>query len=83
MRELVTSLVFEVDHPDSQQQKLQRVASLTQEAREVRFVPVDFRRGDLAYALEALNSLVVGKRKVRTSGDRVGFTFRQRGYTPT
>lgn len=52
MRELVTSLVFEVDHPDSQQQKLQRVASLTLEAREVRFVPVDFRGGDLAHALE-------------------------------
>ena len=53
MRELVTSLVFEVDHPDSQQQKLQRVASLTREAREARSVPVDFSRGDLAHALEA------------------------------
>ena len=53
MPELVTSLVFEVDHPDSQQQKLQRVASLTREAREVRFVPVDFTRDDLAHALEA------------------------------
>jgi len=53
MRELARSLVFEVDHPDSQQQKLRRVASLTQHAREVRFVPVDFRRGDLARALEA------------------------------
>jgi methyltransferase (TIGR00027 family) len=53
MRELVTSLVFEVDHPDSQQQKLQRVASLSQEAREIRFVPVDFKRGDLAHALKA------------------------------
>jgi methyltransferase (TIGR00027 family) len=53
MRELVTSLVFEVDHPDSQLQKRERVASLTREAREVRFVPVDFRRGDLARALEA------------------------------
>jgi methyltransferase (TIGR00027 family) len=52
MRELARSLVFEVDHPDSQQQKLERVASLTREAREVRFVPVDFRRGDLAQALE-------------------------------
>src|SRR5207253_7405602 len=31
MGELVTSLVFEVDHPDSQQQKLQRLASLTRE----------------------------------------------------
>src|SRR5215468_1628160 len=53
MRELVTALVFEVDHPDSQQQKLQRIASLTREAREVRFVPLDFRCGDLAQALEA------------------------------
>jgi methyltransferase (TIGR00027 family) len=52
MRELATSLVFEVDHPDSQRQKIERVASLTREAREVRFVPVDFRRGDLAHALE-------------------------------
>jgi methyltransferase (TIGR00027 family) len=52
MRELAQSLVFEVDHPDTQQEKLQRVASLTQEAREVRFVPVDFARGDLAQALE-------------------------------
>ncbi len=53
MRELATSLVFEVDHPDTQRQKLQRVASLTREARDVRFVPVDFRGGDLAHALEA------------------------------
>ena len=53
MRELVKAVVFEVDHPDSQQQKLQRVAPLTLEAREVRFVPLDFRRGDLAQALEA------------------------------
>jgi methyltransferase (TIGR00027 family) len=53
MRELGTSLVFEVNHPDSQQQKLQWVASLTREAREVRFVPVDFGRGDLAHALAA------------------------------
>jgi methyltransferase (TIGR00027 family) len=53
MRELATSLVFEVDHPDSQHQKRQRVASLTLAAREVRFVPLDFRLGNLAYALEA------------------------------
>ena len=53
MRELVTAVVFEVDHPDSQQQKRERVASLTREAREVRFVPLDFRHGDLAQALEA------------------------------
>jgi methyltransferase (TIGR00027 family) len=53
MRELVTSLVFEVDHPDSQRQKVERVASLTRAAREVRFVPVDFGRGNLAHALES------------------------------
>jgi len=53
MPELGTSLVFEVDHPDTQQQKLQRVASLAREARDVHFVPVDFGRGGLALALEA------------------------------
>jgi methyltransferase (TIGR00027 family) len=53
MRELVGAVVFEVDHPDSQQLKLQRIASLTQEAGEVRFVPLDFRHGDLMQALEA------------------------------
>jgi methyltransferase (TIGR00027 family) len=53
MPELVRAVVFEVDHPDSQQQKLQRVAPLTLEAREVRFVPLDFRHGDLAHGLEA------------------------------
>jgi len=52
MRELAASVVFEVDHSDSQQQKLQRVAALKREAREVRFVPVDFRSGDLEHALE-------------------------------
>jgi methyltransferase (TIGR00027 family) len=53
MRELEEAVVFEVDHPDSQQQKVQRVAPLTLKAREVRFVPLDFRQGDLARALEA------------------------------
>jgi len=53
MPELARAVVFEVDHPDSQRQKLQRVAPLTLEAREVRFVPVDFRHGNLAEALEA------------------------------
>jgi len=52
MQELAMTVVFEVDHPDSQRQKLQRVASLKREAREVRFVPLDFRHGDLAKALE-------------------------------
>ena len=53
MRELARAVVFEVDHPDSQRQKIQRVAPLTQEAREIRFVPLDFSHGDLAQALEA------------------------------
>jgi methyltransferase (TIGR00027 family) len=53
MRELARSVVFEVDHPDSQQVKVRRVAPLTLEAREVRFVPLDFKRGGLAQALEA------------------------------
>jgi len=53
MRELSMAVVYEVDHPDSQQQKLRRIAPLTLEAREVRFVPLDFRHGDLAQALEA------------------------------
>src|SRR6187399_3082945 len=41
MPELVKTVVFEVDHPDSQQQKLRRVAPLALQAREVRFVPLD------------------------------------------
>ena len=53
MRELVSAVVFEVDHPDSQQQKRQRIAALSCEAREVRFVPLDFSLGGLAQALEA------------------------------
>jgi len=52
MPELLKTVVFEVDHPDSQQQKLRRVAPLTLQAREVRFVPLDFRTGDLAKELE-------------------------------
>ena len=58
MRELVRAVVFEVDHPDSQQQKLQRVAPLTLEAREVRFVPLDFRHDDLAQATVRLPDLL-------------------------
>jgi methyltransferase (TIGR00027 family) len=53
MRELASATVFEVDHPDTQRQKLQRVAPLTLEAREIHFVPLDFTHGDLAQALEA------------------------------
>jgi methyltransferase (TIGR00027 family) len=53
MHELARSAVFEVDHPDTQRQKRQRVAPLTLEAREIHFVPLDFTHGDLAQALEA------------------------------
>jgi methyltransferase (TIGR00027 family) len=53
MRELAGAVVFEVDHPDSQRQKRERVGRLTLEAREIRFVPLDFSYGDLAQALEA------------------------------
>ncbi|HWO13397.1 MAG TPA: class I SAM-dependent methyltransferase [Polyangiaceae bacterium] len=45
--------VFEVDHPDTQAVKRQRVAALTRSARSVAFVPVDFERDDLVRALGA------------------------------
>ena len=51
MPELADSLVLEVDHPDSQADKRTRVAALTQRAREVRFLPVDFARDSLRDAL--------------------------------
>lgn len=51
MPELADATVFEVDHPDSQAAKRARVASLSQLAREVRFVPVDFTRDELGRAL--------------------------------
>jgi methyltransferase (TIGR00027 family) len=53
MPELAGAVVFEVDHPDSQRDKRARVARLTQTARELRFVPVDFARDDLDAALAA------------------------------
>lgn len=51
MPELRNATVFEVDHPNTQRDKRARVGSLTQEAREVKFVPVDFTRDDLADCL--------------------------------
>lgn len=53
LSELRDAVVFEVDHPDTQRPKRERVAALTQAAREVRFVPVDFTRDDLGRSLEA------------------------------
>jgi methyltransferase (TIGR00027 family) len=53
MPELRDVIVFEVDHPDSQREKQARAAALELSAREVRFVPVDFRRDRLDDALAA------------------------------
>jgi len=53
MAELEDSVVFEVDHPASQRDKRFRAERLKPTAREVRFVPVDFTRDDLAEALSA------------------------------
>lgn len=53
MPELADTIVFEVDHPDSQRRKRERAASLRPTAREVRFVPVDFTRDRFADALAA------------------------------
>jgi methyltransferase (TIGR00027 family) len=49
--ELAGAVVFEVDHPASQQAKRERSASLTPAAREIRFVPVDFGRDDVGVRL--------------------------------
>jgi len=51
MPELADTLVLEVDHPDSQADKRERVAALTPKAREVRFLAVDLAREPLAEAL--------------------------------
>ncbi len=53
MPELRDTVVFEVDHPDSQREKRARSASLPRRARDVRFVPVDFERDNLDNALAA------------------------------
>ncbi len=53
MAELADTIVFEVDHPDSQRRKRERTASLQPAAREIRFVPVDFARDRLDDALAA------------------------------
>jgi methyltransferase (TIGR00027 family) len=53
MPELRDTVVFEVDHPDSQRDKRARLGALTTLARDVRFVPVDFEKDDLNAALDA------------------------------
>jgi methyltransferase (TIGR00027 family) len=47
MPELRDTVVFEVDHPDSQREKVQRAQALPALARQVRFVPVDFTKDAL------------------------------------
>jgi methyltransferase (TIGR00027 family) len=49
--ELANTVVYEVDHPASQAAKRDRAASLPVAAREIRYVPVDFRTDNLAEAL--------------------------------
>jgi methyltransferase (TIGR00027 family) len=53
MPELADTIVFEVDHPDSQRRKRERAGSLKLAARDLRFVPVDFTRDRLEDALAA------------------------------
>lgn len=53
MPEVAPAVVYEVDHPDTQSLKQQRTAGLTPLAKEVRFVPVDFTREDMASKLYA------------------------------
>ncbi|MFT3923175.1 MAG: class I SAM-dependent methyltransferase [Myxococcales bacterium] len=53
MPELASTVVFEVDHPDSQREKRDRVSGLSQRAKEVRFVAVDFAHDSLEQALQA------------------------------
>lgn len=53
MPELDGAVVFEVDHPDSQRMKRERVSAMLPSAKEVRFVAVDFTRDSLADALAA------------------------------
>jgi methyltransferase (TIGR00027 family) len=51
MSELTHAIVFEVDHPASQDDKRQRAAALTPMTEDLRFVPVDFARDALDAAL--------------------------------
>lgn len=53
MPELAAVHVFEVNHPSTQAYKRERVGSRRAEARDVRFVAVDFARDSLEDALKA------------------------------
>jgi methyltransferase (TIGR00027 family) len=49
--ELKDTIVFEVDHSDTQAMKKEKASGLPALAREVRFVPVDFSKDDLSSCL--------------------------------
>ena len=51
MSELRNVAVIEVDHPDTQREKRERVGKLTPAANDIRFVPVDFQHDSLDAAL--------------------------------
>ena len=53
MEELSKTTVFEIDHPATQRYKRARAGALPTAARELRYVPVDFERDDLACSLDA------------------------------
>jgi len=53
MPELSETIVFEVDHPDTQAYKRERTRDLAPLAREVRFCAIDFERETLADVLRA------------------------------
>jgi len=53
MRELENVSVFEVDHPDSQDEKRARARELNPVSRDIRFVPVNFEHDALDTALAA------------------------------
>jgi len=53
MAELGGVEVFEVDHPDTQAGKRERACHVTQTAASLRFVAMNFERGDLGSALQA------------------------------
>jgi methyltransferase (TIGR00027 family) len=53
MTELAGVDVFEIDHPASQRDKLDRLGTQTSPARAVHFVPVDFGRDSLEALLES------------------------------
>lgn len=53
MPELAQAVVFEVDHPATQDFKKEKISGLKPLAKEVRFVPMDFTKDDLGSKLQA------------------------------